>query len=676
MKQLPPPDDEKEFEKIIRDICRALYCEPGSQLYGRKGQSQSGIDGYFIVGDEAVSYQCKKKDILNTPTDKLRYMLLTEMEKESSQARQFFNNLGVKATKYIFATTFKNDTHLQNKATELSSLLDFPVIYWSWDTISEFIQSDINVRCKYYPEIYPDYRFNANRYIKHITKEVINENIFKEEKELRELAYNYLTINDNEEVVFKVICNNIDVRNNEIIDKAARLIFNSKRNSAIWLTGDGGTGKTSILVRLAVEFADNGKKAFLLDFENPLLNEHILYDSFSYLKDKAGEDRLYIFIDNPCKNINLLQAILRDISNHRFEFILVFTERTFRFDMLERDNLLRFPYGQDMPEQLLIKNPISHREEVYKRFYEIIGTRDNKIWQIINEIGIKTDLAFVNATYKILLELTINKLIHFVFDWEEYALTAKDKFPSLKGAYKYIAVLYLFGINTPFSILKKLFSPTSHEISYFLTTFSRKGKEPLILLTFEHGDFNYKYYLRTKHEIISSIFFETSELDKNDLIADIIREFDPNNSDEVNILIQLFGNKKNIREGHLNYDKLSNFLLSGSNLNKLKQCLVLYRTIYLTKHWIELKKGQYKSAIDHLKEALLKFPHDLHSRTELSRIYQQQKRFKEAEKVLLELLEIDNNNLQARTELSRIYQQQKRFKEAEKVLLECMDIDS
>jgi tetratricopeptide (TPR) repeat protein len=60
---------------------------------------------------------------------------------------------------------------------------------------------------------------------------------------------------------------------------------------------------------------------------------------------------------------------------------------------------------------------------------------------------------------------------------------------------------------------------------------------------------------------------------------------------------------------------------------------------------------------------------------ELSKIYQQQKKWKEAEDILLEIMHLDPENLQARTELSKSYQQQKRWKEAEDVLLETLRID-
>ena len=87
------------------------------------------------------------------------------------------------------------------------------------------------------------------------------------------------------------------------------------------------------------------------------------------------------------------------------------------------------------------------------------------------------------------------------------------------------------------------------------------------------------------------------------------------------------------------------------------------------------QQKRWKEAEDILLELLTLEPEDLRARTELSKIYQRQKRWKEAEDILLESLKIDAEQLHPRTELSKIYQQQKRWREAEDILLECLSIN-
>jgi len=88
------------------------------------------------------------------------------------------------------------------------------------------------------------------------------------------------------------------------------------------------------------------------------------------------------------------------------------------------------------------------------------------------------------------------------------------------------------------------------------------------------------------------------------------------------------------------------------------------------------QQRKWKEAEDILLECLKIDNQQLHPRTELSKIYQQQKKWKEAEDILLESLKIDNQQLHPRTELSKIYQQQKKWKEAEDILLESLKIDN
>jgi len=53
--------DEKEFETLVNDLCISYY-GIDFQVYGRRGQKQSGIDGLSFSKDEKqIVYQCKNK---------------------------------------------------------------------------------------------------------------------------------------------------------------------------------------------------------------------------------------------------------------------------------------------------------------------------------------------------------------------------------------------------------------------------------------------------------------------------------------------------------------------------------------------------------------------------------------------------------------------------------------
>jgi len=51
--------DEIQFENFSRDLIDLIYIDKTFQLYGRKGQTQSGIDGYSTNGN--IYFQSKHK---------------------------------------------------------------------------------------------------------------------------------------------------------------------------------------------------------------------------------------------------------------------------------------------------------------------------------------------------------------------------------------------------------------------------------------------------------------------------------------------------------------------------------------------------------------------------------------------------------------------------------------
>ena len=44
--EFPKPRDDKEFEEMTRDLFAAHWKDDNTQVYGRPGQSQDGVDVY------------------------------------------------------------------------------------------------------------------------------------------------------------------------------------------------------------------------------------------------------------------------------------------------------------------------------------------------------------------------------------------------------------------------------------------------------------------------------------------------------------------------------------------------------------------------------------------------------------------------------------------------------
>lgn len=141
-----PLKDEKEFELLVNDLCESKYGIK-FQVYGRKGQKQSGIDGLsFSKNEKQIVYQCKNKLIARDDT-KIQTELLKDIENEVQSASTKFTNIDT----FIFANSFKQDTILQDRAIELTSQYDFTVVVWSWEEIEGLLEKYPTVAKHYYP---------------------------------------------------------------------------------------------------------------------------------------------------------------------------------------------------------------------------------------------------------------------------------------------------------------------------------------------------------------------------------------------------------------------------------------------------------------------------------------------------------------------------------------------
>lgn len=100
--QFLPLKDEKQFESLVNDLCIKKY-DIDFQVYGRKGQKQSDIDGLSFSKDKKqIVYQCKNK-IIARDDKKIQAELLDCIDT------------------FIFANSFKQDTVLQDKALDLTN---------------------------------------------------------------------------------------------------------------------------------------------------------------------------------------------------------------------------------------------------------------------------------------------------------------------------------------------------------------------------------------------------------------------------------------------------------------------------------------------------------------------------------------------------------------------------
>ncbi|MBU3156332.1 tetratricopeptide repeat protein [Clostridium estertheticum] len=145
---IPPIKNEYDFEELITDLFNEIYNTNEFYLFGRKGQSQKGID---VLGNKNTKLviQCKEKDITILEA-KNREALIADINKDVEKARQLL----FKFNKLIFASTYKDDAVLQEHVRKLSECESFEIEYWGWGRISKKIVMYKSLLTKYYPNMF------------------------------------------------------------------------------------------------------------------------------------------------------------------------------------------------------------------------------------------------------------------------------------------------------------------------------------------------------------------------------------------------------------------------------------------------------------------------------------------------------------------------------------------
>ena len=299
--QFPKIKDEISFEEFSRDFFKLLYPYINFQLYGKKGQSQFGIDGCST--EKHIYFQSKHKS-KDTIKDK---DIVGELNSELKKAKPKIKELSKdKTSKYLYITTHKQSTIIQDEAKKISTK-EITVEYWGWETIESSLndlykKENIDFFFKYYPDIAKN----------------LNDNVIPKQ----------LSIKSAEEL-------------EHFVGRKAELNLITKeldKNKAILVHGIGGIGKSSIANyylftnKEAYDYYGlfEGMSEFISDLKFTLnlkseLESDILKEAVVKLRNLKGTKLLIIDnisdIDNYTNIINILLS-LKD-----YGFTIIFTSR-------------------------------------------------------------------------------------------------------------------------------------------------------------------------------------------------------------------------------------------------------------------------------------------------------------------------------------------------------------
>lgn len=149
IKQLPPPANWQDFEKLSRDLWAAIWGDENAQLNGRGGQKQHGVDVYVCKDGRWHGVQCKGKDS--------RYggqVTEAELRAEVEKAKGFTPPL----TSFTLATTGQDDATIQAAAREITAAHHqkglFSVHVIGWDQIVGHLGTHDRVLAKHYADVF------------------------------------------------------------------------------------------------------------------------------------------------------------------------------------------------------------------------------------------------------------------------------------------------------------------------------------------------------------------------------------------------------------------------------------------------------------------------------------------------------------------------------------------
>ncbi|WP_321315044.1 ATP-binding protein [Halarcobacter sp.] len=297
--QFLPLKDEKEFESLVNDLCVEKYGIE-FQVYGRKGQKQNGIDGLSFSKDEKqIVYQCKNK-IIARDDKKIQAELLDDIDTEVKSASAEFSNIDT----FIFANSFKQDTVLQDKATDLTIQYGFTVIVWSWEEIEGLLEKHWDIAKQHYPEIF-DKNILSESDIKHKFQEnsvtlLSSESLYIENSFIEMPEINQIT----------------DFINSENFD-----------DKLLVLTGKAGIGKTAILSRIQSSFIKNQTAClsiksdqFEIENKKSLSTFFGVNDILLSIKKLARKEKVIVLIDQ-LDALSLTMSSNKKVINIILEFI-------------------------------------------------------------------------------------------------------------------------------------------------------------------------------------------------------------------------------------------------------------------------------------------------------------------------------------------------------------------
>ena len=522
----------------------------------------------------------------------------------------------------------------------------------------------------------------------------------------------YYMVDNRFVTMFKVVSAEHNIPHMEIIKKVENLV---EGGHPVIIAGNGGLGKTSLMMHAAVQWTSSGGVAVWLSLSNKdIITEQKAAAFFNHLiaSIPVGQ-RILLCIENPYEGKASFSNLQKTWPNND-KIQLIMAERANRLTLLadpDQDFLLYWfddaqmiilqGLGQSEPTLALkdyISYPFPETQERRKKILEkctlflvgegIVEEKDrlSSVQTVLSRYS-KPTVSLVELIYRTLFELKkrASKPGDIKLDWEEWESFIESEFGkgeiyTQKELYGVIAALKIFNTPITITLFCKYFELKERKLRGLLNErLMARHIEPVIF----HND-----TLQPKHDVIAELFFlfhkETVSI--NFLMLNLLQCMDEN---EIELLLINMVNKREFQKGKKYnvgqikyrdymdeiYNRITKNNLNLSNTGMAKLCLG-----YL---WSRFQQNTFRNNVS-LNSILNKIAPEIDGSLDLAKLYTEWGIWARdlgdntlAEEKFRTVVDNYPKQLPARTELGKLLSKQKgREKEAEEVLREVIKIDS
>ena len=330
--------------------------------------------------------------------------------------------------------------------------------------------------------------------------------------------FEYYNVERSSDSIFKAVINGVSASTDEYEEICTQIYNTIKSSLVLFLMADISTGKSTLLCKVAVRFAENGYKVYFAD------------SSVGVKEFGKIEEETFFFIDNASSNSTLLTKLYVLSEKNRYIHVIlcdrihkintlideldipgwiiygkgmVFksSETVEYYTSLRKKNITEIMLSVELRKKMsdeTIASTVAY-EELDAELAEKVKRRLIYNNRSVTDIVLDFFVAYNTAAGE-----NIRPSKGHLWDWNVW-----DEVVELRGSFKYLAALNLYGVNVTVHQMERI---TGVEINELIN----EGKMQVI-----HLDGN---VIKLRHDTIADNFFKINHIKPADVIKELLED--------------------------------------------------------------------------------------------------------------------------------------------------------